>query len=89
MTGGASHPLEGGVRLHIFDLSKRNSRVISKSSDLSYTPGEGFGQYRSLWYGEVCSFELFLFYWIVRIVGRSLGRHRVKDLPQQAGPSTY
>ena len=73
MTGGASHPVEEGVRLHI-DLSKRNSRVMSKSSDLPYTPGEGLRQCR-------CGMERYvvlsflLVAGVLRIVGRSLGRN--------------
>ena len=57
------------MRLHI-DLSIRNSRVMSKSSDLPYTPGEGLRQCR-------CGMERYVVFvpGVLRIVGRSLARH--------------
>ena len=57
------------MRLHI-DLRKRNSRAMSKSSDLPYTPWEGLRQCR-------CGMERYVVFvaGVLRIVGRSLGRH--------------
>ena len=65
--------MEGGVRLHIV-LSKRTSRVTSKSADLPYTPGEGQRQCHC----GMVSFAAFSWFFVtglLRIVGRLLGGH--------------
>ena len=45
--GRSSHPVAGGVRLHIVRSSLK-VKVMSKSVDLPYTPGEGHKQFHSL-----------------------------------------
>ena len=46
LLGRLSHPVAGGVRLQIV-RSSLNVRVMSKSVDLPYNPGDGYKQFHS------------------------------------------
>ena len=69
--GRSSHPVAGGVRLHIVRSSLK-VKVMSKSADLPYTPGDGYKQFHSILVNfallkSVCTARL------LSIVGRLAG----------------
>ena len=71
LLGRLSHPVAGGVRLQIV-RSSLNVRVMSKSVDLPYNPGDGNKQFHSTLESlallrSVCTVGL------PRIVGRLAG----------------
>ena len=61
LLGRLSHPVAGGVRLQIVRRSL-NVRVMSKSVDLPYNPGDGYKQLHS-------GLEILEFFRSVFIVG--------------------